>query len=144
MGWGGHCDGCFLVGLAGHPSPDHKAFPYAWAVPFSLCMAGHLPDVQEDVTLPFPLCCREKDIEMFLESSRSKFIGYTLGRWVQSQPSAATGGGLWERPVWGLLLSLHGSREGFGWLLHGFIPGWSLPHPWVLSPALSLTLSLLQ
>lgn len=23
---------------------------------------------------------REKDIEMFLESSRSKFIGYTLGR----------------------------------------------------------------
>lgn len=25
---------------------------------------------------------REKDIENFLESSRSKFIGYTLGRWV--------------------------------------------------------------
>lgn len=24
---------------------------------------------------------REKDIEIFLESSRSKFIGYTLGRY---------------------------------------------------------------
>uniref|UniRef100_A0A8C3VE50 Striatin interacting protein 1 n=1 Tax=Catharus ustulatus TaxID=91951 RepID=A0A8C3VE50_CATUS len=68
--------------------------------------------------LPWAPKVREKDIEMFLESSRSKFIGYTLGRWVQSQPSAATGGGLWEGPVWGLLLSLHGSREGFGWLVH--------------------------
>uniref|UniRef100_A0A8C3Y970 Striatin interacting protein 1 n=1 Tax=Catharus ustulatus TaxID=91951 RepID=A0A8C3Y970_CATUS len=44
--------------------------------------------------LPWAPKVREKDIEMFLESSRSKFIGYTLGRWVQSQPSAATGGGL--------------------------------------------------
>lgn len=34
-------------------------------------------------------CCREKDIEMFLESSRSKFIGYTLGRWVPAKPGWA-------------------------------------------------------
>lgn len=72
-------------------------FLWGWLFPvpglyLSLWLAGHLADVQEDVTLPFPLCCREKDIEMFLESSRSKFIGYTLGRWVQSQPSAAPGG----------------------------------------------------
>lgn len=81
---------------------------------------------------------------MFLESSRSKFIGYTLGRWVQSQPSAAIMGGLWKRPIWGLLLSLCGSREGLGWLGCSFTPGWSLAHPWVLSPAPSLALSLLQ
>lgn len=34
---------------------------------------------------------------MFLESSRSKFIGYTLGRWVPAEPAwgAADLGGLW-------------------------------------------------
>lgn len=78
---------------------------------------------------------------MFLESSRSKFIGYTLGRWVQSQPSAAVMGGLWGRPIWGLLLSLCGSREGLGWLVHGFIPG-VVSAPPLGAP--SLVLSLLQ
>lgn len=73
------------MGLAGHSLPDHEAFPCAWG-----CGVW---DGQENATVPFSLCCREKDIEMFLESSRSKFIGYTLGRWVQSQPRAAIGGG---------------------------------------------------
>jgi len=42
---------------------------------------------------------------MFLESSRSKFIGYTLGRWVppQSQPGGLPiRGGLQQRQIgWG-------------------------------------------
>lgn len=71
---------------------------------------------------------------MFLESSRSKFIGYTLGRWVQGQPSAAILGG----GQFGGCFCL--CRESLGWLVCGFIPGWSLPHPWVLSPAPSLAL----
>uniref|UniRef100_A0A8C8B5B3 Striatin interacting protein 1 n=1 Tax=Otus sunia TaxID=257818 RepID=A0A8C8B5B3_9STRI len=46
--------------------------------------------------LPWAPKVREKDIEMFLESSRSKFIGYTLGRWVPAEPpwGAADLGGL--------------------------------------------------
>lgn len=125
LGWGGHFDGCFLAGLAGHPLAGRMDFPVCGAV--VLRWAGRC----DSSLSPF---CREKDIEMFLESSRSKFIGYTLGRWVQSQPRAAVLGGLWDRPVWGLLLSPCGSKEGLGWVVHGSIPGWSLPHPWVLSP----------
>ncbi|CAG12134.1 unnamed protein product, partial [Tetraodon nigroviridis] len=35
-----------------------------------------------------PCLCREKDIEHFLETSRNKFIGFTLGRWVSQTPPA--------------------------------------------------------
>ncbi|KFP36213.1 Striatin-interacting protein 1, partial [Chlamydotis macqueenii] len=40
--------------------------------------------------LPWAPKVREKDIEMFLESSRSKFIGYTLGRGVPAAPASDT------------------------------------------------------
>lgn len=33
--------------------------------------------------------CREKDIEHFLETSRNKFIGFTLGKWVSQTPSTS-------------------------------------------------------
>lgn len=68
---------------------------------------------------------------MFLESSRSKFIGYTLGRWVPAELSWGTVGVgvLWQRLlVWGLLLPSNWQAQGFsaasssGW--------WSLTCPW--------------
>ena len=44
---------------------------------------------------------REKDIEVFLESSRSKFIGYTLGRWVWSEFLLKKGSGVTQPLVFG-------------------------------------------
>ncbi|KFR04361.1 Striatin-interacting protein 1, partial [Nipponia nippon] len=43
--------------------------------------------------LPWAPKVREKDIEMFLESSRSKFIGYTLGREGPPERGGRSGGG---------------------------------------------------
>lgn len=50
-----------------------------------LCLLEHRPVTVAHLETVLDKICpcffgREKDIEMFLESSRSKFIGYTLGR----------------------------------------------------------------
>lgn len=96
--WGGRSDGhfggCSLSGVGSAPSPlsDREAFPD------TLCLGLWCAQADRKTRLfPLSLCCREKDIEMFLESSRSKFIGYTLGRWVPAEPAwgAADLGGLW-------------------------------------------------
>lgn len=50
----------------------------------------HIPDTKAfPANLPAAGVClrREKDIEHFLETSRNKFIGFTLGRWLSETPS---------------------------------------------------------
>lgn len=74
---------------------------------------------------------------MFLESSRSKFIGYTLGRWVSAEPAwgaADLRGVVTEAASVGVLSASAWQQRSpeltgsfLGWLLSGFAPACTQP-----------------